>query len=101
VLVAVFAFGTPSGCAAAAPPVPPGGRAGGIGAGGRAVAGTTFVIVDDHEELADGARHGTRTVRLSAGAWRVDGEGWVTKARAPRCSSASAPPRNANDRPET
>jgi hypothetical protein len=49
------------------------------------VAGTAFAIVDDHQgswliEL----HHGGRTVRLSAGGWRVQGEGRVTRARAPQ-----------------
>src|ERR1700742_5060534 len=49
------------------------------------VAGTTFSLVDDNEgswliEL----QRGPQTIRLSAGAWRVDGEGRGTRARPPQ-----------------
>jgi hypothetical protein len=48
------------------------------------VAGTTFAIVDDHQGSWLIELHSAgRTIRLSAGAWRVDGEGRVTRARAP------------------
>jgi hypothetical protein len=49
------------------------------------VAGTTFSLVDDHEGswLIELHRDAT-TIRLSAGGWRVDGEGRVTRTRAPQ-----------------
>ena len=88
VLVAVFAFGTRERLRGGGPPAlcrQGDELVGSALVGPLPVAGTTFAIVDDDQgswlmEL----RHGTRTVRLSAGAWRVDGEGRVTKARAPQ-----------------